>query len=404
MAKRKPAPSRMRASGDTPAVTLYPPGTRKGNATWICRGTACGKAREVASDRGDEAGEAGAWEWWRDYCATLCRQSGPVRTDRPRTLAELMDAWIAVNRPTRTRERYFLRLRNDPVAGPIPLSDVTEHDLRTAAQRLYPNCKGQTLNGCGLGPWKTALDYAARQGWCAPILVKRFAEQPVAPRRPKAGSLEALIRAADAMGRRDVRDWSLFAAHQGWRPTESLGPAPDAIDWEKETILVFVTKARKGDVQGVWKRVPLHPRTMAMFRQRRDDGLMDGPRIWPWRTRYQLYAALDPVLLRAGLARIKGYRVYKVRRKNGTVETQRRAIIERFFTPHMARHEWGSQTAEAGLTGHDQADGNTWTSAKTPAMTYRTISEEHRRRIASTVRFELEDEAGENVGEGRASA
>lgn len=405
MAKRKPKPIRLRANGDTPAVTLYAPGTRKRNATWVCRGTVDGHNREAASDRGGEASEAGAWEWWRDYCASLRRQSGAVRQGQPRTLTDLMGAWIALKRPSRQRVRYFEKLRDDPVAGPMPLVDVTEHDLHQAALRLYPGCKGQTLNGNAISPWTTALRYAARQGWCAPVLVERFTEEAVAPRRPKPGSMEALIRAADTMGRRDVRDWSTFIAFQGWRLTESLTPAPDAIDWENETILVFVKKARRGDVQGVWKRVPLHPRTMAMFRQRRADGMMDGPRIWPWHNRHQLYVALDPVLLRAGLARIKGYRVCKNgRRKNGKPRHVRKPIIERFLTPHMARHEWGSQTAEKGLTGHDQADGNTWTSARTPSLKYRTISEEHRRRIASTVAFDLEDESGEEPGEAKASA
>lgn len=400
MAKRKPdAAIRVKDVPGVPDVALYRPGSRKANRKWVCRGTVDGIPREATSEIADPKGEESAWQWWCGYVAALREEGAAVRTGHPTTVAELMDAWISINRPSRKREPYFTKLRDDPEVGPLPLDELTEHDLKQAALRLYPGCKGQTLNGNAITPWCTAITYAARQKWCRPLLVERFTEEAVAPRRPKPGTAERAIRAAADMGARDMHDWLLFIFHQGWRATESLSPPPDAINYTRGTIRVFVSKARKGRKQGVWKEVPLHPVTLAMFERRKSDGLMEADRIWPWRNRVQLRRALDPVLLHAGLAKIVGYRkVRSHRNRNGTWRYYQQPIIKRSFTPHMARHEWESQAAESGLTGHDMVDGNTWTNPNSPNH-YRHVTDLHRRRIASTVSFGIETESGENSGE-----
>lgn len=400
MGKRKPEPMRIGGVPGIPAVTLYPPGSRKGNRFWICRGTVDGEPQEGTSEVEDPGGKEAAWQWWCRIVGQIRDQSRALRTDHPATLGELMDTWIAVNRPDRRRESYFTRLRDDPIAGPIRLDRVTEHDLHQAARRHYPDCKGQTLNRCAIGPWKTALNYAARQGWCAPVLCDRFPEAAVKPRRPAEGTGAKLIRTAAEMGERDMHDWLLFVFLQGWRISETLRPGADAIDFAKGRIRIFVSKGRRGLQKGVWKDLRLHPRVLAMLVQRRDDGLLAGGRIWPWPNEDGLRHELDSVLLRAGLARIVGHaKVKNGRDRKGNQRWRLQPRIVRQFTPHMARWDWENQTAEAGFDGHDQVAANTWTNPQSPSH-YRHVSDHRARGVIEAVRLD----PGEDSGSEKASA
>lgn len=404
MAKRKPGKIRVGATLDgIPAVTLFPPGARSGgrNRTWFARGTVDGVGREISTAVTDPKGQAEAHAEWAGYVRSLRVEGAALRPGRPETVADLMALMVEIKKPRKTQEAYYRKLERDPTLGPVRIDDVTSHDLHAAARRLYPKCKGQTLNRNALSPWSTAFRYAAEQKWCAPLKIERFDEEAVPLRRPEPGTPQRLVKAADDLGKRDERDWLVFDFHQGWRVTETLRPSPKDIDWTKHTIRVFVSKARKGKRVGVWKEIPLHPVVVEMFKRRKADGLMEGERIWPWKDRHQLYDAMDPVLLKAGLAKVVGHKTVKGGKNRS--RRQRKPVIVRYYTPHMARHEWGSQAAENRLSSYDMVDGNTWTNEKSPAI-YRQISDESRQRIASAISFDLDGDSGKETGKEKASA
>src|SRR3546814_2297676 len=79
----------------------------------------------------------------------------------------------------------------------------------------------------------------------------------------------------------------------------------------------------------------------------------EGP-LWPWKSRWRVYDWLRPLCEQVGVK----------------------------FTPHMARHVWGSQRNEEGGTLRDALDGNTWTDPKS-VMRYQTRSEDHKSELQS---------------------
>jgi len=324
--------------------TFYKPGTRRGNRTFTVRGSIDGQRHELRCERATT--RAAAQEEWE----ALKRQ---VREDSclaSATFSDVMEAYVAARNPSRNDRRYLDRLAGAWVKarasafGKIPAGEIVQMDIDQAASVLYPGAKPSTKNRQAYAPAAAVLHYAAESELIPCRRVAKLKEEEPATRRPAPGAPAALLEVSEGIQREFIQ----FLLLQGWRITESLKHGWENTSLKKRTFRVYVSKAKK------WKTIHMHPEVFLALAQRAQD---EGP-LWPWRDRHVVYDWLRPLCKKAGVK----------------------------FTPHMARHEWGSQQNEAGGTAKDTMDGNTWTNPKS-VMRYQSPSADHARKIVERIQI-----------------
>jgi integrase len=316
--------------------TIYRPGTRKGNRTFIVRGSIDGRQREIATDATNARDAARAW----DRFAAAIRQ----RRQTARTFAALADAWMLARQASANDQRYVERLKAAWLAstgdtfGALPVAAVRPMHIDEAARTLYPHGAAATKNRQVYAPAAAILHYAAENGLRDYIVVRKLREPEPAARRPLPGTAKLLLGNTEGVERALLT--VLF--YQGWRISETLGLEWQRVDLRGRTLSLYVAKARRQ------KSVAMHPAVRrALAPLVRPDGF-----VFPWRTRSGVYKWLRPLCARLGIV----------------------------FTPHMARHDFGSALEEAGATARDLVDVGSWTSEKSTAR-YRHAGDAHKRRI-----------------------
>lgn len=333
-------------------VRLYPPGTRKGNRTYIARITLDGKRAEVNLHTANRAlAEKRALEVVRGH-------RGPAVEDgRPRTFENVADHYLASKGSPPRAVSFLAKLKADEI-GRRQIDQITSGDVAAAAHRLYPATSPATKNRAAIVPAAAVLHYAAEQGWCAWVKVKKFQEADPPTRRPDDGVPELLMQ--HATGPLKVLLTILFL--QGWRLGEALDltPKPERVNMTRRELLAWVGKVRR------WKVVPMHDQVHAALTAYLPTLPKGARKLFPWVSRWGVYRRIRELL-------------EDLEEKGHTVT----------FTPHMARHWFGSTLGDRQVPDRDIMDAGTWTSAKSVAR-YNKAREQRARETLSGLSFGAE--------------
>jgi len=308
-------------------IRLYAPGTRKGNRTYVARISAGGRRLEANLFTADRrVAERRAKELAERYRGQPGGEAG-----RPRTFADVAEHYLAAKGDPPRTAAFLDKLKADEL-GRAQIGAITSGDIAAAAHRLYPGTGNATKNRAAIVPAAAVLHYAAEQGWCAWVKVRKLEEAAPPTRRPDDGVPELLMR--HATGPLKVLLTLLFL--QGWRLGEALDltPKPDRVNMARRELLAWVGKVKR------WKAVPMHERVFVALANYLP-GRAKARRLFPWSSRWGVYRELGK--LTAALAE-KGHAVT--------------------FTPHMARHWFGSELGDRKVPDRDIMDAGTWTSPK----------------------------------------
>jgi len=117
-------------------------------------------------------------------------------------------------------EARFLKPLLEYFAG-RRVASITRADLDAAASAIYPDCAPSTWNRQALAPMSAVLNYAAAQGWRAPIRIRKHAETRGRLRWLRLGEAAALVDQAGPL-----HLFVVMALESGARSGELL-----ALDW-----------------------------------------------------------------------------------------------------------------------------------------------------------------------------
>ncbi len=318
-------------------MRLYLPGeriTRKGgreypNKYCIAKGQVCGREYEITclDDGGAKTTDPkAAARFIKRFIEKV--ETAPPAARHPETFREAVDVFRRIRSVGRNDERYLDKLNDcwiehrDTTFGALRLAEISNADIGAAATALYPRGQNETRNRQAYAPAATILHFAHDNGWCPYLVVKKLKQKKPRTRRPAPGAVDTLIAKTTGAEQLVLK----FLKYQGWRITETLSVRWDRVDLVNSRFELWISKA------GAWKYVPMHPEIRAALiavpkKQRTG-------KLFPWTWRSGVYKWLRPLC--------------------------RKLDIE--FTPHMARHEWGSD--RGGFTDRDLMGANTWTNEK----------------------------------------
>lgn len=309
---------------------LYAPGERKGNRFYIARGRINGRQREINTRTTNKRHARAAWDRFVEH--ELAQGSEPVPASG--SLAELIDAYVTARQPSKA-DRAFLDKLADSWLGQMVAADIRQAHVERAARDLYPRAANSTLNRQVVTPVAYVIRWAAESDLVPHRPFKRFKEADPGNKTPKAGTLDLLI--ANTEGRQ--RLLLLWLKHTGWRISESLLVEWHHLDLQAGRVDAWIPKAQK------WKKLWLDDAIVAELANA--EGPHEGP-VFPWASRHSVYGWLRRLRKRLGVQ----------------------------FTPHMARHAFGSEIRDAT----DLVAVGTWTS-KQSTLRYVETDEERARQV-----------------------
>lgn len=333
---------------------VYAPGTRKGNRHWVARAWVWGEEHEfklVEKDGSPATNARAADRLARKFIKEAERQgrADPVAAGgAPRTFAEAALRYIQGTGADGAEELRIKALAEDPIFGALALDAIVQDDINAAAQRIRRPGKRRrallsnaTKNREVITPASAVLHYAAENQWCGYRRVKRLDVPKPENRRPLVGTGVALIENTTGLEQLLLLLWF----RQGWRIGESLTLRAEKIDMQERTLELWIGKAR------AWKVLDMHEDVFFALANLATPLPAEGP-VFPW-NRWQTYRWLAKLTQRLGVR----------------------------FTPHMARHEFGSQVRD------DRAlvEIGTWTSEKSTRR-YVHGDREFRRQTLARVR------------------
>jgi len=329
---------------------FYPPGTRRGNRTYVIRGCVDGQQHEI---RTPTTQLTAAQRFWKDHVSRL--KSRRILPGTPVSLQECAALYCEA-RGLGRRERQFVAKIVQAI-GSLNIRDVKPMDIANAANRLYPGALNSTKNRAVYVPTAAILHYATENDLRPYLKVRKLREDRPRNRRPLEGSLELLL--ANTEGAKRALLIFLFA--QGWRITEVL-----RLRWEHVRLATRELEAGVGKARA-WKTVEMHPDVYKALSDlpHRSDGYVFG-----WRVRQNVYRWLRPLCARLDIK----------------------------FTPHMARHEFATQLHDrAHADGADLVMVGTWTSERSTSR-YVETSRERAQALIRAIDFrEVEkDQIGRN--------
>jgi len=322
--------------------TLYAPGERKGNRHYVYRFQGY---EFVCRDEGGEktADARAARRAVARFHENLGRARRAAPASEPRAFGEVAELYIRGRDLSPVEEKRVRRLIADQIGG-IPVALVRQADIDAAAQRIRsPKARKletspATRNREVYAPAAAVLHYAEENEWAPLRRVRRLKESRPETRRPAPGVGDVLLANTEGLEHLLLLLWF----RQGWRIQESLSLREDKIDMQARELSLYVRKAR------TWKAMPMHDDVFLALANR------VGPRqerVFPW-TRWQVYHWLRALTERLGVR----------------------------FTPHMARHEFGSLIRD----GRALVEVGSWTSEKSTAR-YVSGDAEYRRAILQRV-------------------
>ena len=299
-------------------VTLYAPGTRKGNRYWMARVLVDGRRVEVSTG---SAGKAEARRFAADLEQRMLAERAPQRggpvsfAQAARLYAEFrgLDLEGRDNDPQRRVEIRAIN-RLTALIGKRLIAELGQSDLVMAANRLFPDTSPATRNRWAIKPGAAILHYAAEQKLCGWERIRKFKESRPQTRAVSVDLAAELVAAAaqGPMGgpRRLLLVW-LF--RMGTRITDTLQLHwEDNVNLMRQTVHLHIGKADQ------WTELPLHPEVFEVLAA--VPAAEQTGRLFPWATRSGVYRWLRPLAAELGVA----------------------------FTPHMARHSVGTWLNESG--------------------------------------------------------
>lgn len=286
-------------------LKLVAPGKRKGNRFWLARGTVAGKevefsTREIDKGRAEKRAE--------EVLAELLARSALPEPGEVKTFKMAAEAYTAWRSPPLEEIRRINRLIAD--LGHRAITEMTSSDLVACADRLYPTHKASSRNRLVITPGSAILHYAAEQGWCPWLRVRRFKEAKPETRALRDEAMERLLKAASGIELALLA----FLFGQGMRITDTI-----AVTWERLDLVDGLLRTRIGKTNE-WRWKALEDGARAALAGLPGDKVKG--RVFPWANRWAVYRALEPVEKAAGVK----------------------------FTPHMARHTLGTRLANAGVS------------------------------------------------------
>lgn len=288
--------------------TLYRPGTRKGNRTWVARGTIDGRQREFVTGSANKSDAAKAWHRFetaeRERLAAERRADAPL-TAETATFADAALLYLQREKRSARTESLVFRLIADELGGML-LARIRNSDIAAAAERLCPGLSAASRNRTVFVPAAAILHAAADEGLCGWLRVRKLREKRPETRALPEQIAEALILAAEG----ETRSLLVFLFRQGWRISDALRLAWEDIDFVTGTLRYRIAKTDDA------LTVPMH-RDMRECLQSMSRGT---GRVFSFRDRFAAYRAIRPVAKKLGVT----------------------------FTPHQARHTLATALVNRG--------------------------------------------------------
>jgi len=204
------------------------------------------------------------------------------------------------------------------VIGDRLLDEIRQHDLVGAANLLYPNGQARTKNSHVLSTAAAVLHYAAENDLCSHLKVKKLKERKPVPRAVRHDDAEKLLDAAIG----DLKFLLLFLFLQGWRISDALRLTWRDLNLDDGTVAYRITKTDD------WLTVPLSDDMIEIFRAQ-PEGV---GRIFAFGNPKAVYRALQPLCAATGVV----------------------------FTPHQARHSFGTWLAAKGASMREIMEAGAW--------------------------------------------
>jgi integrase len=245
--------------------------------------------------------------------------------------------YLEFRHPHRSYELSIERLC--AIMGDRLLAEIRQCDLAYAANPLYPHCIASSKNKQVFTPAAAVLHYAAKNDLCPWLRVEKLTERAPEPRALRKEDAARLIAAADGK----LKLLLVFLFSQGWRISDALRLTWRDVDLSEATVRYHISKTDE------WLTMPLHTRVLDMLRT-------EGPGvgyIFPWRDRNGAYRRLKPLCQKTGI----------------------------FFTPHQARHSFGTWLAGEGASTQEIMEAGAWRDHKS-VLRYTKIDQ---RRVRATI-------------------
>lgn len=292
-------------------MQLYPPGTRKGNRTYVLRAPVGGRQVEKVLEA--TTGPAAA----REARAFLAKLEG----HRPGEIvgfSTAADAYVAAKRLGKQDLAYVDRLKRFFRDTPCP--DILGAHLISAAQAMLPSGSDANRNRAVLTPASSILHYAAEQGWCGERRFRRFKVSRRSTRRPAPADTMRLLLANTTGHKLLLLAW-LYET--GQRITASLKLRREDLDLQRALAMVTSDKT---DDHG---QLELSPELVAMLA---NAPRLPSGRVFPWGDRHNVYRWLKPLCASLGVS----------------------------YTPHQSRHAMATDLRALGYDMKSIAERGLW--------------------------------------------
>lgn len=290
-------------------LKLIPPRAGK-SPYWYIRGTLYGRTIDASTKERDKKA---AQRFKERFEIALAKEDSERRSVA--TFEVAAELYMNFRNPSE-RDRVWIN-RVVKMIGALPIADIRQHTLVSAANELYPRAKPETKNRQVLGIASAILHYAAENNLCPYIRVKKFKEKAPEARAVSREVAEALIAAADE----DMARLLIWLFHQGWRISDTLRVQWAHLDLSQGTVRYHISKTDD------WRIMPLHPRVVAALKARQGVG-----RVFKWSDKANLYRDLRPLCAKVGVR----------------------------FTPHMARHSFATWLANKGVSPIELMEAGGW--------------------------------------------
>lgn len=286
-------------------LKLIPPGKRKGNRTYIIRGRFQGRdVEKVTTTTVKEVAER-----LRSRIEHAILESGIPGPAETVTFGRAADLYAAAKGSSRDELRRLKRLKR--VIGHMPVRDIMQADIDSAALEIHGSDSPETRNRNVYTPAAAVLHYAARSKWCAWQQFDRPKMKDPETRAASDHTVAALLKATKGKQRLLI----LWLLKHGTRISGALAVDCARIDLKGRTYELYVTKTRK------WETFAIDDEVWQLLANDPDVERAEG-RLFPWKDRWRVYDWLDPLRTKLGVK----------------------------FTPHMARH-WLGKKLDANGAG-----------------------------------------------------
>lgn len=325
---------------------FYAPGERKGNRTYVVRGSVNGRQREKVTSATNARDARAAW---RNFVAITMQQE-PEKRDAASyssmTFRNAAKRYLEASDRGANTEHYLDRLCAR--IGDTPVDQVNQDHLVTAAQDLYPGTKSATKNRQALGPAAAVLHYAAENGWRGWVRVRKFKEPKPTARALTEASAKVLVAGAAEDGNAPLVLLLTLLFRHGLRISDALALTWGDIDLGAGSVRYHVSKTDE------WRHIPLHRDVLNLLKG--CPGARQVGRLFPWRTRWGVYRQLGPLTKRLRIS----------------------------FTPHQARHSFATWLVNRGVSLPELMEAGGWADPKS-VMRYGRVDQDRVRQVIHKV-------------------